>query len=240
MHTESIKDQTIGTLVADDYRMAAIFRKHGIDFCCGGGKTVTEACTQKGIDATDLERELKQATTGKPEQDVDEINSWPMSRVIDHILTNHHVYVRETLPLLIGYTRKVARVHGEANPEVREIAGLVELLAKDLEQHMVKEELILFPYVRALESQEKMLPLPTFQTVRNPIRMMQAEHDAAGEIMKKIRALSHDYNPPDHACNTYKVAYHQLREFEDDLFRHVHLENNILFPKALEREAEVL
>ncbi|RMH76286.1 MAG: iron-sulfur cluster repair di-iron protein, partial [Calditrichaeota bacterium] len=151
-------------------------------------------------------------------------------------------YVRESIPLLREYTAKVARVHGDAHPEMVEIARCFEELAQEMEQHMMKEEQVLFPYIKQMvvaEKQGRLLPPPPFGTVQNPIRMMEMEHDRAGELMKQIRKLSRDFSPPEDACNTYRVTYHKLEEFEADLHQHVHLENNILFPGAIALEEKL-
>ena len=154
----------------------------------------------------------------------------------------HHKYVADNIPLLREFTAKVARVHGEAHPEVVEIARLFEAVAAELEQHMMKEENILFPYIKQLaqaDSSRQITP-PPFGTVGNPIRMMEMEHENAGNILKKIGELSGGFVPPPDACNTYRVSYLKLREFEADLHQHIHLENNILFPKAIELESRLL
>ncbi len=225
-----ITDKTIGNLVAEDYRYAAVFQKHGIDFCCGGGASLRAACEKRGLDPMLLERDLIRAVQDHGKSD-DDPNAWPLDRLIGHILEKHHAYLRRTLPVLTAYARKVARVHGESDPEVIEIASLIEALSAELEQHMMKEERILFPVIvnAAAARRGGMLP----ESIGRPIQVMEAEHEAAGDILHTLRTLSHDYTPPAHACNTYRVQYLTMKELEADLFRHIHLENNILFPKAL-------
>ena len=166
----------------------------------------------------------------------DTINEWSADKLIEYILEEYHVYIRESSPIIKEYCAKVAKVHGHANPEVIEINNLFNELADDLEQHMVKEERILFPYIKLLSSTNEPNGVPHFETVENPIRMMKMDHDEAGDIIKEIRTLSNDFTPPGHACNTYQVEYLKLEEFENRLFQHVHLENNVLFPKAIELE----
>jgi len=226
----NIQDKTIGNLVAQDYRYAAVFQKHGIDFCCGGGASLRAVCEKQGIDSMMLEQELTSAVQDPVKSD-DDPNAWPLDRLIGHILENHHVYLRQTLPALIAYSRKVASVHGESDPEVIEIASLIETLAGELEQHMLKEERILFPVIMNAVTAHRGGMLP--ESIGRPIQVMEAEHEAAGDILHSLRALSHDYTPPAHACNTYRVQYLTMKELEADLFRHIHLENNILFPKAV-------
>lgn len=233
----NLSEQTIGNLVAEDYRRATVFKGHGIDFCCGGGRTLAAVCEKKELNLADIEEELRLAEQGRGEPTI-QPDTWTLSFLSDYIENHHHTYVRTSLPLLQEFTRKVARVHGVANPEVVEIADLVDELSTEMTAHMAKEEGILFPYVRQMESAAAPARSP-FGSIRNPIRMMEEEHDAAGNIMKRIRSLSSDFSPPEHACNTYRVAYAKLEEFEDDLHRHIHLENNVLFPKASELEGDL-
>ncbi|WP_457653259.1 iron-sulfur cluster repair di-iron protein [Rhodocaloribacter sp.] len=236
--TTSFADRTVADLVAEDYRKAGVFKKHGIDFCCGGGRTVRAVCEKKGLAYEALEAELRQVEQAPP---VHDDAAWTLDGLVRHIVETHHGYVRENIPLIREFTAKVARVHGHANPEVVRIAGLFDAVAAELAAHMMKEEQVLFPYIERLAAARrdgKRPERPFFGTVQNPIRMMEAEHETAGDLMKEIRRLSADYTPPAHACNTYRVAYFKLEEFEADLHRHIHLENNILFPRAttLERE----
>jgi len=235
------KEKTVGELVADDYRKAEVFKKFGIDFCCGGGKTVREVCEKKGVDYAQLQRELLEAEK-RESSDNTNFNEWRLDALADYIVEKHHAYVKENIPLLLEFSKKVARVHGHANPEVVQIADLFQQAADELLHHMMKEEHMLFPYVRELTNRQgnggSGLP-PSFGTVQNPIRMMEMEHEQVGDLLKQIGVLSNNYTPPAHACNTYRVEYFKLKEFEDDLHRHIHLENNILFPKAIELEAVV-
>ncbi|MFQ5569598.1 MAG: iron-sulfur cluster repair di-iron protein [Rhodothermales bacterium] len=231
--------KTVGALVADDYRKAEIFKRFDIDFCCGGGKTVKEVCEEKGLNYNDLERALLQVQHEANGAEQPDVNEWTPGTLIDHIIGTHHAYVRANLPLLKEFTAKVARVHGHANPEVVQIASLFDEVAAELGQHMMKEEHILFPFIKHMaiaQDRDEPAERPPFGTVQNPIRMMEAEHDRAGNIMKEIRTLSRDFAPPEHACTTYRVAYFKLEEFETDLHRHIHLENNVLFPMAIALE----
>ena len=239
----NVEQQTVGALVAADYRKAEVFKRFGIDFCCGGGRTVKEACEKQGVSYSDLEAELLKMQHPDDVTEPMNFNAWDPRLLVDYILYTHHTYVRENIPLLQEFTAKVAKVHGHANPEVVEIAALFGEMAVELEQHMMKEEHILFPYVKrlaGLRGLQEPMGQPPFGTVQNPIRMMELEHERAGEIMAEIRRLSHDFTPPDHACTTYRVSYFKLEEFEADLHKHIHLENNILFPKALAAEQALL
>jgi regulator of cell morphogenesis and NO signaling len=233
-----VAQRTIGELVAEDYRRAGVFKRYGIDFCCGGGRTVEAACTKRGIALDEMAAALREAET-VPSTEGLRPDTWELDFLADYIVNVHHRYVRERLPMLLEFTRKVARVHGDAQPETVRIAGLVEAVADEMAAHMAKEEQVLFPYIKALAAERRagLRPgAPFFGTVRNPIRMMALEHEQAGGHLAEIRQLSDDFTPPEHACNTYRVAYAQLREFEEDLHRHVHLENNILFPRAISLE----
>ena len=230
--TTSFADKTVAELVAEDYRKAGVFKKHGIDFCCGGGRSVRAVCEKKGLDYETLAAELRQVEQAPPAHDD---AAWTLDGLVRHIVETHHRYVRENIPLIREFTAKVARVHGHANPEVVRIAELFDAVAAELEVHMMKEEQVLFPYIERLAAAQRhgeRPARPSFGTVQNPVRMMVAEHEEAGDLMKEIRRLSDDFTPPDHACNTYRVAYFKLEEFEADLHRHIHLENNILFPRA--------
>ena len=230
--TTSFADKTVAELVAEDYRKAGVFKKHGIDFCCGGGRSVRAVCEKKGLDYETLAAELRQVEQAPPAHDD---AAWTLDGLVRHIVETHHRYVRENIPLIREFTAKVARVHGHANPEVVRIAELFDAVAAELEVHMMKEEQVLFPYIERLAAAQRHGERPArpfFGTVQNPVRMMVAEHEEAGDLMKEIRRLSDDFTPPAHACNTYRVAYFKLEEFEADLHRHIHLENNILFPRA--------
>lgn len=243
--TEDIMDlcsRTLGDIVAEDYRRAGVFEKYGIDFCCGGGKTVKEACDARGIACDEVMRALA-ATEQEPSRSSHvDVRSWEPDFLATYIVKVHHQFVRERLQPLRELTRTVARVHNGTNPETAEIADLVDEVALELEQHMDAEEQVLFPYIERLCAASKTgVPVASaqFDSVHEPVRMLEEEHDRAGAIMHKIRAFSGDYTLPEEACNTYRVAYARLAEFEADLHRHVHLENNVLFPAAMRLEQEL-
>jgi regulator of cell morphogenesis and NO signaling len=232
----------IRDLVADDFRTATVFQKHGLDFCCGGGRTIAEACATKGIDAGAVVVDLA-AVAATPPNGTPKFNLWELDLLIDYIVANHHGYVREVLPTVLQHVQKVARVHGDNHPEVIAIADSFLRVAQELTGHMQKEEMMLFPFIKAMVAAHKAgspMPSAPFGTVGNPIRMMQAEHESAGNEMHEISVLTNDYTPPEDACTTYRVSFQELRAFELDLHQHVHLENNILFPKAVALEQELL
>ncbi len=232
-----MKNKTVAQIVASDMRTATIFKKYGIDFCCGGGKPVSEACKDTDVKSETIFNEIEMLDAEKAEKD---FNNMELDILTNHILETHHVYVKESIPIILEFAHKVAKVHGTSNPENIEIAKLFHEVTIELQQHLSKEEGILFPHIINLAIAQKnneIISVP-FGSVQNPIKMMEHEHDIAGDIFKKIEKLSNDFNPPSHACNTYKALYHNLKDFQDDLHIHIHLENNILFPKAIKLEKE--
>lgn len=237
------QDKTVAELVTEDYRKAQVFKKFGIDFCCGGKKSVAAACEAKGVDVQVLAQELTAVEQREAPANGRKFQQWEIDFLADYIVNEHHKYVKENIPLLLEFTQKVARVHGERHPETLQVAGLFLEVSRELDQHLAKEEHILFPYMKRLQAAAKSgqpFTRPPFQSAENPIRMMEEEHDHAGNLMKQIRKLTGDFTPPPDACNTYRVTYFKLQEFEDDLHRHIHLENNILFPKTLELERQLM
>ena len=247
MNTQEINsnktEPTIGEMVADDYRKAEVFKRFGIDFCCGGKDQLDKICNKKGINIAAVKQALKELDEQQQKQNKQDYQNWDIDILSEYITETHHKYVNDALPLLDEFSAKVAKVHGVSNPEVIEIARLFQAVANELRMHMDKEETILFPYIRQMAMAKhlgELLPRSPFGTIKNPINMMEAEHESAGGNMQAINELSNGYNPPEWACNTYKVLYAKLQEFENDLHQHVHLENNILFPKAIKFEEELL
>ena len=236
----ALEQITVGELVAGDFRTAAVFSKYGIDFCCKGNRTLEEVCEKKGLDSNAIEDELVAVLESKSDSSID-FKSWPTDLLIDYIEKTHHRYVEEKSIALLFYLDKLCKVHGQRHPELFEIALHFKICAGELAQHMKKEELILFPFVKkmyyALRDNTN-IEQPHFGTVDNPIAMMQDEHENEGERFRKIAQLTNDYNPPADACETYKVTFAMLKEFEQDLHKHIHLENNIVFPKAKAMEAK--
>lgn len=231
-------DETLGQIAAKDLRKAEIFKKYGLDFCCGGKKTIKEACAEKGLDVTKIEQELQQADKVVQSRPVP-YNDWNLDFLADYIVNTHHSYDKKTLPELTGYATKVASVHGQQHPELYKIKTLVDEINAELSAHMIKEEKILFPYIKALvlaQSNEQVPQAVHFGTVKNPINMMEMEHELVGKNMEEIRGLSKNYTVPDDGCASYSLLFNMLDEFENDLHLHIHLENNILFPKALDLE----
>jgi len=235
-----IQVKTVGEIVSDDIRTATVFKKFGIDFCCGGGKNIQAACDEKGANFENLMTELNLVMDSSI-ADVD-FQSMDLDVLIEHIYEKHHKYIYENGPITAQFVNKVARVHGLRHPETVEIAKVYNEMLSELNLHMMKEEKILFPYVKSLTivAAKKGDKSNTQQFVSHPIRMMQIEHDIAGEMLKKLNELTSNYTPPADACNTYRAAFANLKEMEDDIHFHIHLENNILFPKAIELEAKLV
>lgn len=228
----------VGELVAKDYQTASIFQIHGIDFCCNGNRSIKEVCTRAKVTTDELIQELDVVLNGKVIFN-NEIQSLPIDELAEHIEKVHHSYVQKQIPVLNAFLEKLVKVHGERHPELLEIREAFKSSSEQLTMHMKKEELLLFPHVRkmvrAIKNNEKVGPA-IFGTVLNPIEVMKAEHETEGDRFRRIAEWSNNYMPPEDACNTYRVAFNLLREFESDLHLHIHLENNILFPKAIELE----
>lgn len=225
---------TIGDFVARDFRTAAVFSKYNIDFCCKGQRTIDEVCAKENINEADLLKELNTVLSSKNDSGID-FNSWPLDLLIDYIEKIHHRFVEEKTPVILHFLDKLCSVHGSNHPELLEINQHFKDSAQELASHMKKEEFILFPFVREMMNatkSHKSIGKPIFKTVKNPISAMMEEHDTEGERFRIISALSNNYTPPEDGCNTYQVSFAMLKEFEEDLHKHIHLESNILFPKA--------
>lgn len=237
---ENLKNKTIGSFVAQDFRTAAVFTKHQIDFCCRGNRTLNEVCEKENIDSDILLQNLNEVLQSEDNNGVD-FNSWPLDLLASYIEKTHHRYVEDKSVVLIQFLDKLCKVHGAAHPELFKVNELFTEAASELAQHMKKEELMLFPFVkRMVQTKEEhgVLVQPSFGTVSNPIAMMMQEHDNEGERFREIAKLTNNYTPPSDGCTTYKVAFAMLKEFEEDLHKHIHLENNILFAKAVILEEE--
>lgn len=239
---EQTLEKNIGEIVAKDYRTAAVFETFGIDFCCNGRRSIEEACEQKQINASEIYTALE-AITKTTDNNINDYKTWPLDVLATHIEKTHHTYVEGKIPVLLQYLDKINRVHGARHPELDEVYNLFSASAGELTMHMKKEELILFPYIKKMVSSKKhseALSTPGFGSVQNPIQNMMHEHDNEGERFRRIEEITNGYQPPKDACATYKVSFSLLKEFQDDLHLHIHLENNILFPKAALLEKELL
>lgn len=236
----TLEKVTVGAYVAQDFRTAALFSKYKIDFCCKGNKTLDEVCQAKGLDSNQIEKEIEAILTSNSSNELD-FKSFSASLLIDYILETHHEYVEEKVPILFMYLDKLCRVHGERHPELFEINNLFKISGGELLNHLKKEEIILFPFIKQMVNAVKnheTIEQPQFGAVENPIAMLQHDHEMEGDLFAKISELTNNYTPPTDACETYKVTFAMLKEFEQDLHKHIHLENNILFQKARDLEQQ--
>ena len=218
-------DARVGALVTERPGRARVFEQYGIDYCCGGKKTLAAACVEKGVDAADVLAALAAVETADPGEE-----DWTrasMTHLCDHIETTHHAYLRGELPRLEGLVDKVARAHGAGHPELSEVQETYGALAAELRDHMEKEEVVLFPAIRRMEAAGLRAPLVA------PIEVLEHEHDSAGRALERLRELTAGYEPPQGACNSYRAMLDGLEQLERDMHTHIHEENNILFPRAL-------
>lgn len=231
----------IGEVVANDYRTATVFKNHSIDFCCNGNRSIDEACKSENIDSQQLINELNEVLNDTSEKAVG-FNHWPLDLLADYIEKTHHRYCERKINEIKPYLEKITKAHGEQHPELIEINELFKETAGKMSVHMKKEELILFPFIRKMtkvKSTGEALTTPKFGSVESPIDIMRDDHNEEGERFQRIRTLSQNYTVPEDGCATYKVTFAMLNEFEDDLHQHIHLENNILFPKSIVLEKEL-
>src|ERR1044072_323680 len=229
--------KTVRELALEVPNATRAFEKLRIDYCCGGGRNIAEACASVGVRLDELSRLLEEA--GAVHDDAQDFAAGPLSDLIRHILDTHHVYTREESSRIQALLEKVCGKHGANHPELTEVRTLFLKLDADLQPHLFKEEQILFPYILRLEAAAAAganAPFAPFGTVNNPIRMMLFEHDTAGDLLREIRTAAQDFRAPEDACMSFRALYQALADFEKDLHQHIHLENNILFPRAIELE----
>lgn len=227
---------TLGEMVAERPSRSRVFEQFGLDYCCGGGRPLAEACAQRGVELAAVQAALAAAETEAAPDDRD-WRTATLTELTEHIVVTHHAYLKRELPRLDGLVAKVASVHGERHDYLGAVLQTYRALAAELSQHMPKEEQILFPYMAALDGPQA--PFAPFGTVRNPIGMMEHEHENAGAALAELRLLTSGYQPPVDACNTFRAMLDGLAELEADTHVHIHKENNILHPRALAREAEL-
>ncbi len=229
--------ETVGELVTKNPGLSRIFEEEGIDFCCGGNKSLDEACQEKGVDSQEVIKKLEASIEEQSKEQEFDVNGMSLTTLVDHILETHHTYLREEFPRLDMMTAKVARVHGGKGGNLIQIREVYVALETELLNHMMKEEEILFPVIKELDSSAN---TPSFHCgeLSGPINQMELEHDGAGDALKKLNELSKGYSPPLWACNTYRAMLDGLMRLERDLHIHIHKENNILFPRAIEMERE--
>ena len=227
-------ETTIGEIVAADFRTAAIFENHGIDFCCGGKVALSAICTGKGLDLAPLINELE-AVQGEAVERSQNYSSWALSFLADYIVNTHHAYLKENDAQIATYAHKIVTVHGAHHPEVIRIATIFDKIANDMAGHLKEEEEVFFPALKRADAARIADTAPDAtdrETIRASLLRLHREHEEIGDAVHTIRHLSKDYAIPSDACNTFMLTYRKLKEFEDNLHKHVHLENNILFPKA--------
>lgn len=233
---------TIGEVVAKDYRTASVFESLGIDFCCKGNRTINEVCETRDIDSRDLLEDIKKVLQEPEITAINDYGSWALDKLAQFIEDKHHKYVEKQIPVIKQYLDKICSVHGKEHPELFKVQGLFNASAGELTMHMKKEELILFPFIKKIATIKDIndkITRPHFDSVKIPIQMMMDEHTSEGERFEKINEITEDYKLPRDACGTFRICYEHLKEFEEDLHLHIHLENNILFPKAIELEKKV-
>jgi len=236
MTTTIHADLTVKDLIKERPGRSRVFEQHGIEYCCSGGKTLAEACAEEGLDPVSLIKVLVESEEGTLEAGHADVGALGLAELATHIVDVHHAYLRAELPRLLGLVEKVARVHGGGDARLHELERVLTGFIGELGSHMQKEERILFPAITQLEQRAAAVRFP-FGSLANPIQTMEEEHDGAGDALGQMRRLTEDFTPPRNACNTYRAMLDGLRELEADMHQHVHEENNVLFPKALELEA---
>ena len=235
---QSLSNSTLAQIVTQNFRSAAVFEKYGLDFCFKGKRTLEDACSEKKIQPDELIKELESAMK-EPSATITP-SELPPAELVEYILNNHHAYVSRELPQIMAYLHKVTAKHGPHHPELYRIFETFQAVKAELEQHMLKEEQVLFPSIKmlAFAEQKNRDVAAGFPFIKDAISVMEQEHDAAGAGMEQIRELTSNYTPPAGACTTYQLMYASLKAFETDLHQHVHLENYVLFPAAIRLQEE--
>ncbi len=231
--------RTVGEIARQYPASVPVFEAFGIDYCCGGNRSLEDACAKGSVSLNLVLSDLSSTLVARPTEDERHWTTAPLAELADHIVEQHHAYAKRELPRLSALAEKVHKRHAHMHPELHQIRELVEAMTSEMCTHMMKEEQVLFPRLKIVEqaAQNRVTPPPAFfGSLINPIRHMMSEHDDTGEVLKSIRAATRDYKLPEDACMSYKALYDCLSAFETDLHHHIHLENNILFPRALEFE----
>ncbi|MGV3484608.1 MAG: iron-sulfur cluster repair di-iron protein [Planctomycetaceae bacterium] len=228
-------EQTVGDFVRQKPARARVFEALKIDYCCGGKVSLRRACEKRGVEVGDVLQTLAQCDEQAASDALVDVDSMGLAELADHIEATHHAYLRRELPRLDFMTEKVARVHGDTDRRLHRMREAFVALKAELEPHMMKEEMVLFPIVRQLEASSER---PEFHcgSVANPIRQMEHEHDLAGDALAILSESTDGYAAPEWACNTYRALLHSLAQLEADMHQHIHKENNVLFPKAIRLE----
>jgi regulator of cell morphogenesis and NO signaling len=235
--SSSFPQRSLGELVTENTRAAAVFERFGLDYCCHGHQTLEDAAREQGVPIDQVVAALESLGAPTTGDRADEAAS--LDQLTQLIVQRHHRYVRESTPTINAWLDKLVSRHGERHPELAQARDIFRQLGAEMAAHMAKEENILFPFIDALAAAERDGHRPAaspFGTIVNPVRVMEADHAVAGDLLARLRTLTGGYEPPADACTTYRLCYSELARFEADLHRHVHLENNVLFPRALELE----
>lgn len=236
----SLLHQTLADIVTADTRTAAVFDRLGLDYCCHGHNTLEDAARERGVTPDDV---LKRLEALGPRGHEHETKEWPsLDELTAYIVAHHHGYVRDSTPTITAWLEKLVSRHGSRHPELADVRAAFAGVASEMATHMMKEENILFPYIDALAAAAQTgwrMPASPFGTILNPIRVMEEDHRHAGDGLARLRELTGDYQPPEDACTTFRACYEELARFAADLHRHVHLENNVLFPRAVALEDEL-
>jgi regulator of cell morphogenesis and NO signaling len=231
------KDHTLASIVSDMHQAATVFEKYHLDFCCKGKRTLQQACDENNIPVEPVEAELQQVADTESAVHDHILAAMTAEQLVDYILLKHHFYVKQAMPIIFHHVQKVATKHGDRFPFMQQVFQLFGTIQQEMDCHMQKEEMVLFPRIKEVEKavqNKQPVPVANIGFVSQPIQMMEYEHEQAGTLMAEIRRLTNDYTPPEGACTTFRISLAELKEFEEDLHRHVHLENNILFPRAMQ------
>ena len=234
--SQQLSSLTLAQIVSSNHKAASVFEKYHLDFCCKGKRSLTQACVEQDVELSKVEGELGYIFSKEAIGDID-YDRMSLTQICEYIVHTHHAYVKNEMPQIFAYLQKISSKHGDRHPELYKISQLFAAVKEEMDGHMKKEELILFPRIKELEklansanSQFQM----NIGYLQSPINVMEHEHDHAGTQLNEIRILTNDYTPPQDACTTYRLSFAALQAFEIDLHQHVHLENNVLFPKAIE------
>jgi regulator of cell morphogenesis and NO signaling len=231
---EQLQSKTLAQIVNENHQAATVFEKYGLDFCCKGKRSLQIACEEKKLAVTEISAELE-SVIGQPSKPVIEFDKISLAELVNYIIATHHGYVKQESPLIFSYLEKIASKHGDRHNELYQVLETFAKLKAEMESHMRKEEFILFPRIVELETAvESEINGISMNYLQGPVSVMEHEHDDAGKLLEQLATLTNNYQPPADACTTYRLSFAALRAFEADLHQHIHLENNILFPGALE------
>jgi len=229
---DQLLSKTLAQIVNENHQAASVFEKYGLDFCCKGKRSLQIACDEKELSTTEVTSELE-SVINKDVKPVVDFDNMSLTELANYIVATHHGYVRQEVPLIFGYLQKIASKHGDRHPELHKIFESFSAVKEELMSHMHKEEFVLFPRIAGLEKAKERYDSLSLGYLLGPVSMMEHEHEHVGNLLEVIKLLSNNYTPPADACTTYRLVFAALKSFETDLHQHIHLENNILFPKTL-------